>query len=575
MCRPANDLSGRRWRRRAAALASALGASLTVGAHPAEARPADDLETVSVRLLTINDLHGSLQPPKGARAQISRPDGPATDAGGAAYLAAYVQQLRAQAPHSLLYSAGDSWGSSSIESALFHDEPTVDLLNMMGVDAASIGTHELDNGFGELRRMQTGGCHPVDGCQFQSVFDGAQFPLLAANMTFPDGTPAALPYAVDYVDGIPVGVIGVMPSDAPAKIAVDSVTGLEFGDELEAIDRTADTLDFLGVHAIVVLLHRGDTEASGGPNSCDLGDGPARTIATRATPKVDAIFTADTHTQFNCTVDDPAGNPRPVMQAASHGRIVSVVDMTLDRATGEVNRERTQAFNQIVTHDISPDPMVADLVARASRQSDEIARRPVGAVTDDITREPTPGGESPLGDLIADAQLEAARGRGAQVALTNPGGIREDLLYDVDGTITYGNAYQVQPFLNSLEVRTLTGAQLKDVLEQQFQPREDGSTAELILAPSASLTYRTDRRAPIGSRIADIHVDGRPVAPDDDYRVAVNKFLADGGDGFTVLREGTEPASAGNDLDALTSYLQARSPVTPPAADRISIAGSN
>jgi 5'-nucleotidase len=199
----------------------------------------------------------------------------------------------------------------------------------------------------------------------------------------------------------------------------------------------------------------------------------------------------------------------------------------------------------------------------------------VGAVTDDITREATPGGESPLGDLIADAQLEAARGRGAQVALTNPGGIREDLLYDVDGTITYGNAYQVQPFLNSLEVRTLTGAQLKDVLEQQFQSREDGSAAELILAPSASLTYRIDRRAPVGSRIADIHVDGRPVAPDGDYRVAVNKFLADGGDGFTVLREGTEPASAGNDLDALTSYLQARSPVAPPAADRISIAGSN
>ncbi|RVW08393.1 bifunctional metallophosphatase/5'-nucleotidase [Prescottella agglutinans] len=569
-------MSGRRWRLRAAALASALGASLTVGAHAAEARPADDPETVPVRLLTINDLHGSLKPPRGARAQISRPDGPATDAGGAAYLAAYVQQLRAQAPNSLLYSAGDAWGSSSIESALFHDEPTVDLLNLMGVDAASVGTHELDKGFGELRRMQTGGCHPVDGCQFEPSFEGAQFPLLAANMTFPDGVPAALPYAVDYVDGVPVGVIGVMSSEAPDKIAVDAVTGLQFGDELEAIDRTADTLDFLGVRAIVVLLHRGDTQATGGgPNSCDLGDGPALTIATRATPKVDAIFTADTHAQFNCTVDDPAGNPRPVMQAASHGRIVSVVDMVLDRGTGEVNRERTRAFNQIVTHDISPDPMVADLVARAGKKSDEVAQRPVGAVTDDITREPTPSGESPLGDLIADSQLEAARGRGAQIALTNPGGIRADLLHDADGTITYGNAYQVQPFLNSLEVRTLTGAQLKDVLEQQFQARDDGSTAELILAPSASLTYRIDRRAPVGARIADIHVDGRPVAPDERYRVAVNKFLADGGDGFTVLRDGTEPASAGNDLDALTSYLQNRSPVAPPAPGRISLGAPN
>ncbi|WP_430335798.1 bifunctional metallophosphatase/5'-nucleotidase [Rhodococcus sp. ACT016] len=566
-------MSGRRWRRRTAALASVLGASLTVGVHSAAARPSEDADTVSVRLLAINDLHGSLQPPKGARAQVSRPDGPATDAGGAAYLAAYVQQLRAQAKNSLLYSVGDSWGSSPIESALFHDEPTVNLLNLMGVDAASIGTHELDDGFGELRRMQSGGCHPVEGCQFEPTFDGARFPLLSANMTLADGAPAALPYAVDYVDGVPVGVIGVMPSDAPSKIAADSVAGLQFGDELEAIDRTADTLDFLGVRAIVVLLHRGDTQATpGGPNSCDLSEGPAREIATRATPKVDAIFTADTHSQFNCTVDDPAGNPRPMMQAASHGRIVSVVDVAIDRRSGEVDRDRTQAFNQIVTHDISPDPMVADLVSRASRQSDEVAQRAVGAVTDDITREPTPGGESPLGDLIADAQLEAARGRGAQLALTNPGGIRADLLFDADGTITYGNAYQVQPFLNPLEVRTLTGAQLKELLEQQFQAREDGSAAELILAPSASLTYRLDRRAPVGSRIADIRVEGEPVDPTDSYRVAVNKFLADGGDGFTVLRDGTEPASAGSDLDALTSYLDAHSPVAPPAPDRISIA---
>lgn len=555
-------------------LAAALGASLTVGTHAVDARP-PDVDTVPVRLLAINDLHGSLQPPKGARAQISRPDGPATDAGGAAYLAAYVDQLRGQAPHSLLYSVGDSWGSSPIESALFHDEPTVDLLNEMGVDAASIGTHELDEGFGELRRLQDGGCHPVDGCQFEADFTGAQFPLLAANMTFSDGTPATLPYSVNYVDGVPVGVIGVMPSDAPSKVSVDGVAGLQFGDEIDAIDRTADSLDFLGVRAIVVLLHRGDEQATGGPNACEVGDSPARDIATRATPKVDAIFTADSHTQYNCTVDDPAGNPRPMMQAASHGRIVSVVDMSLDRATGEVDREQTQAFNQIVTHDITPDPRVAELVDRASTQSGEVAQRPVGAVTADITREPGTGGESPLGDLIADAQLEAARGRGAQIALTNPGGVRADLLAGDDDTVTFGDAYQVQPFANSLQVRTLTGAQLKEVLEQQFQPRDDGSVLELILAPSATLTYRIDRRSPLGSRIADIRVDGGPVDPDGLYRVAVNKFLADGGDGFTVLRDGTEPASAGTDLDALTAYLESHSPVAPPAPGRIAVAAPN
>ncbi|CAM3021189.1 bifunctional UDP-sugar hydrolase/5'-nucleotidase [Prescottella defluvii] len=556
-------------------VAAALGASLTVGALAVDARPADG-DVVPVRLLAINDLHGSLQPPEGARAQISRPDGPATDAGGAAYLAAYVQQLRGQAPNSLLYSVGDSWGSSPIESALFHDEPTVALLNRIGVDAASIGTHELDDGLAELHRLQNGGCHPVDGCQFEPTFGGAQFPLLSANMALPDGTPAALPYAVDYVDGIPVGVIGVMPSDAPSKISIDAVADLTFGDELEAIDRTADTLDFLGVRAIVVLLHRGDTQSGlGGPNSCDLADGPARAIATQASPKVDAIFTADTHAQFNCTVADPAGNPRPMMQAASHGRMVSVVDLAIDRDTGEVDRDRTQAFNQIVTQDISPDPWAAELVERASTQSAEVAERSVGIATADITREPDTSGESPLGNLIADAQLEAARGRGAQIALTNPGGIRADLLPDADGTVTFGAAYQVQPFANSLEVRTVTGMQLKDVLEQQFQPQSDGSTRELILAPSSSLAYRIDRGAPIGSRIADIRVDGIAVDPDTPYRVAVNKFLTDGGDGFTVLQSGTEPASAGTDLDALTAYLTNHSPVAPPHPGRIAVASPN
>ncbi|QBJ98704.1 bifunctional metallophosphatase/5'-nucleotidase [Rhodococcus sp. ABRD24] len=564
-------MRGRRWRSRAMVLVAVLSASLTVGVPASVARPSD-ADVLVVRLLAINDLHGSLQPPKGARAQVSRADGPATDAGGAAYLAAYVDQLRGQAPNSLLYAVGDSWGASPIESALFHDEPTVKLLDAMGVDAASVGTHELDEGFAEFRRMQTGGCHAVDGCEFQPEFAGAQFPLLAANMTFRDGTPAALPFAVDYVDGVPVGVIGVMPADAASKVSTDGVEGLEFGDELAAIDRAAATLDFLGVRAIVVLLHRGDEPAAGGPNSCDVEQGPARTIATRATPQVDVIFTADSHNQYNCTVSDPAGSPRPMMQAASHGRMVSVVDVTLDRATGEVDRERTQAFNQIVTHDIPPDPQAAQLTERATEQSAEVARRPVGRITADITRDATRGGESTLGDMIADAQLEAARGRGAQIALTNPGGVRADLTYTADGTVTFGDAYQVQPFANTVEVRTLTGSQLKDVLEQQFQTLADGSTTELILAPSSTLTYRIDRAAPPASRVTDLRIDGTPVAPDGRYRVAVNKFLADGGDGFTALRGGTEPASAGTDLDALTRYLEARPVVTPPTPNRISTA---
>ncbi|MFE5644450.1 bifunctional metallophosphatase/5'-nucleotidase [Rhodococcus sp. NPDC056516] len=562
----------RRMTRTCAVLATTLLA--TTATSLSGVATAQSQDTVSVRLLAFNDLHGSLRPPEGVRSEIRQADGSLTPAGGAAYLAAYVTQLRSQATNSLLYSVGDNWGSSALESAMFNDEPTVELLNRMKIDASAIGNHELDKGLAEFRRMQSGGCSAVDACTFSPSFDGANFPLMAANMTYTNGAPATLPFTVNMVDGIPLGVIAISPANTSQIVTPGGIADLQFGDEVEAINRTADVLDFFGVKAITVLLHRGDEPAvEGGPNDCNVESGPARDIALRASPKVDVIFTADSHQQYNCEFPDPAGNPRVVMQGASHGRIVSVADVTIDRNTREVVRDQTSAFNQIVTHDISPDPDIQALADRAWSEASESAQRPVGTITADLTRDRVPSGESTLGNLVADAQLAAGSTRGAQLALTNPGGMREDLDFGTSGQITYRQAYSVQPFGNSLEVLSVTGAVLKDALEQQFQIDVDGTGTERILSPSAGFTYALDRRAAPGARISEMRLNGQDIAPDAVYSIVVNKFLAEGGDGFTALKNSTQMTGAGNDLDALTALFAAGSPVSPPATDRIRTIG--
>ncbi|MHA4852460.1 bifunctional metallophosphatase/5'-nucleotidase [Rhodococcus sp. MSC1_016] len=551
----------------AAAVSLALATSVTAGLPDVQAQE----PPVSLRFLAFNDLHGSLTPPLGARSEVKQADGSGVPAGGAAYLAAYVDQLRGQSPHSLLYSVGDNWGSSALESAAFHDEPTVQLLNRMGVDASAIGNHELDEGYAEFLRLQRGGCHPVDGCRFDDTFEGADFPLLAANLQFEDGAPATLPFAVNYVEGIPIGVIATMPADTAHMVTSGGADGLRFTDELAAVNRTADLLDFFGVRAVALLMHREtEVDQDNRPDECDVESRRTHDVALRASPKVDVIFTADGHQQYNCTFPDPAGNPRVLMQGASHGRIVSVVDVAIDRTTRDLLRERTSSFNQVVTHDIPPDPDTRLLVDRAGELAGEVSRTWVASLQHDLTRETTDSGESALGNAVADAQLAAGTAFGAQVALTNPGGLRADLVGD---TVTYGQVYAVQPFGNSLEVLTLPGATLRSVLEQQFQPRGDGSVTERILSPSSSLTYTIDRSATVGNRISDIRVNGEPVSPEGVYRVAVNKFLADGGDGFDAFRTHTEAVHAGCDLDALITYLGAGSPVSPPRTDRIAVVG--
>jgi 5'-nucleotidase len=568
--------------RRTAFVAAAALAALGVAAAPASAAPAAaaTTATTSVRLIGLNDFHGNLQPPTGSSGRVVQSDGTTVDAGGAAYVATHVKALRAAAPGgaSVVLSGGDNIGASPLASALFHDEPTIEFLNAIGVDASAVGNHELDEGYSELGRIQLGGCHPTDGCQFHDPYKGAKFPFLAANMTFErTGLPAALPFTVEIRNGVPIGIIGATLKGLPDIVSAAGIRGLKFGDEAAAINKTSKLLQALGIKSQVVVIHQGDsTVGSNGPNDCNLApQGPLSAINAGVSPNVDVIISGHSHTQYNCQLPDPSGTPRTVIQSLSFGRLLGVVDLTIDKRTRDVVRSATTAQNVIVTRTVTPDAAVAGLVDEAVTKSAPIANRQVGTITADIVRAAAPSGESPLGNLIADSQLAATTSAGAQIALMNPGGVRADLTYasstvgEGDGVVTYGEAFTVQPFGNILQTLTYTGAQIDAVLEQQWLA--GGPTR--ILQPSSTLHYTTTLANPIGDRVSGITINGVAVDPAATYRVTVNNFLSGGGDSFSVLTQGTDVAGGPIDLDAFTAYLTANSPVAPPATDRITVAG--
>jgi len=558
--------------RRTAVLAAATLAVGVAVAAPATAAPGPKAapNTTTVRLIGLNDFHGNLEPPAGSSGRVVQSDGSTVDAGGAAFLATHVRQLRAEQRNSLVLTGGDNIGASPLASALFHDEPTIEFLNSIGTTASAVGNHELDEGYKELLRIQFGGCHPVDGCQFHNPYPGAKFPYLASNITFTKtGLPATLPFTVKIVNGAKIGIIGATLKDLPTIVSPDGIQGLSFGDEAAAINRSSALLQRLGVKTQVVVIHQGDSTVGGGPNDCNLAaSGPLSAINAAVSTNVDVIISGHTHTQYNCKLPDPAGKLRTVIQSLSFGRLLSVVDLKIDRKTGDVIRDASTARNEIVTRTVTPDPAVQAIVDEAVTKAAPIANQQVGKITADIVKAPVASGESPLGNLIADSQLAATeQSAGAQIALMNPGGVRADLVFAPDGVVTYQDAFTVQPFSNILQTLTYTGAQIDQVLEQQWLP---GLTR--ILQPSSTLHYTQTLANPIGDRVSNITINGVPVDPAATYRVTVNNFLAAGGDSFTALTQGTDVTGGPIDLDAFTAYLTANSPVSPPATDRITVA---
>lgn len=547
---------------------AAMGAG-SAAAGP-QAPPSPENRLVQVQMLGLNDFHGHLEPSTPGFMAGQR-------AGGAEYLGTHIDQLEASNPNNtVVVAAGDLVGASPLVSALFHDEPSVEALTEIGLDFASVGNHEFDEGSEELLRMQYGGCHPDDGCQDGDGFAGAGFQYLSAN-AFRDVPGDLLPaYAVKKFDGIKVGFIGLTLEGTPTIVTPSGVAGLTFSDEADMTNRIVDKLrDEEGVRAFVVLIHEGGYQ-SGGFNSCAGISGPIVDIVRRTTSQVDAFVTGHTHQGYNCNIEgspeDPAAS-RPVTSASSFGRLVTDYDLVLDRLTRDVVSMTVN--NMVVTQTVPKDEAVSKIVSKYAELSAPLRNRVIGQITADITRTQTSAGESRLGNLIADAQLAASvpSPADARVAFMNPGGIRTDLLYkqsksEGDGNVTYEEAFAVQPFGNSLVTMTLTGTQIDRLLEEQWIGRP---TSPRILQVSDGFSYTWSSSAPAGDKVdpASITLGGAPVDPSASYRVTVNSFLADGGDGFFVLRDGTGRVGGPIDLDALAEYFGLHSPVAPPATGRI------
>lgn len=582
---------------------------------------------VTVQLLAMNDFHGRVSNTSGGDSQLLTSPGPdgvygvnpttrvnddvSTTVGGSANVAATVQSLQATfddtttGPRdSFFVGAGDLISASPFESSVFKDEPTIEVLNAMGLDASSVGNHEFDRGTEELRRISAAtdgtftddvtacegvtvgvdGCFGTDGHEFE----GAAFPYLAANvLDKATGEPMLPPYQVFRTPANQrVAMIGVVTETTPTIVSPTGITDVTFIDEADAVNTWVPRLQAMGIQAIGVLVHEGGTAGNATPVAYDgcagttnsdgtvnpTITGPIADINERMSPAVDLIVSAHTHNAYNCMLADPAGNPRLVTQAGFYGRLVTDIRLSLDRRTGDVDRSATyQATNVPVTR-TEADPEVQSIVdywnARAAETGDVV----VGTVTGDLLRARNGttvvrNDESVLGTFVANAQLSGARARpelgDPVVAFMNPGGLRTDI---TAGEVTYRELFDVQPFSNTVNTITLTGAAIDDVLEQQFRGASSGT--DLVLSTSDGFRYEYDRSRPEGDRVFDcsISIDTVPVDPVASYRVAANSFLAGGGDSFTAFTAGSGQVTGPVDVDTSVEYLQGQT-LTPPTGD--------
>jgi 5'-nucleotidase len=536
--------------------------------------------TVNVQLLAFNDYHGHLE--------ATTPGNLNGDpAGGGEYLSAKLNELRTGQRNSLTVAAGDLIGGSPAFSGLFHDEPSVESLNAMDLDVSSVGNHEFDEGVTELLRMQNGGCHPVDGCYFPSEpYPGADFQWLAANTVNAQGETPLPPYWIEQFDGVKVGFIGMTLEATDTLVAAAGIQGWEFLDEVETANALVGELRSQGVQAIVVLLHEGGSQnpPPGEIDACRNISGPVVAINNGLHPEIDVLITGHTHLPYNCRLPDVNGNDRIVTSAYSYGRVVSEINLVIDKRSREVVREKSTAVNHpVVQSQIMPDPAITSILDKWQPLVDAAGNTPVGTISADITRGGNPPGsdrgvESAAGNLVADAQLWSTSANGADVAFMNPGGVRSDLTYaqsagEGDGVVTFGEAFTFQPFGNELRTFPMTGAQIVDALEEQCQPL-GSSRPFLHLGVSEGFTYDLATTIVAGDctsvTISNVMLNGVPLNPGATYNVTVNSFLSDGGDNFGTFDTITAPKlDGGNDLLALVNYLGTFGPVDPPSTDRV------
>ena len=581
---------------------------------------AKKVKRIKLDLFAINDFHGQLEtiapdtrPGRTGGGEVLKGsiDFPA---GGAEFLATHLKQLRAtsadRGASNFTVAAGDLIGATPLLSAAFHDEPSIETMNEIGLDVSAVGNHEFDEGYRELKRMQKGGClADGDGANNQNScpdaanpFQGADFKYLAANVKFENTRkPILAPFNVKKVQGKKVAFIGMTLEDTPNIVTQAGVQGLVFKDEVKTVNKLVPRLQERGINAMVVLLHQGGVPVSiTEPSGCDQVTGPGIDIAKALHQEIDVVIEGHTHLPYNCTVSDPKGKKRLVTSAYSTGRVITEVRLKLRGKNGEVIRPESRAINHIVTNSdgTAADAAITALINRyktlvapiankvlgrldpvaPSTPAQSLPRTPARAPGDTGTTNSNAGEDHALGNLIADSQkLDASTGATRPVvAFMNPGGIRADLVENAAGDITYGAAFSVQPFNNYVVSMDLTGLQILSVLNEQWNGRNE--TANNILQVSG-IQYTYDRsdalgtgNAVVGTPMLDLDRNGSFEAaldPATTYRVAVNSFLSDGGDGFGTLATGTNKFFGGLDIDALAAHLAANNPYVPTAEDRI------
>jgi len=530
---------------------------------------------VEVQILAINDFHGNLEPPN---LTVPASDAP-VPAGGAAYLASALKQLRT--PTSVTVAAGDLIGASPISSALFLDEPTIKALNLAGLELASVGNHEFDKGVAELKRMQQGGCEKYTRRQPCAIepFAGAGFQYLAANVVGLSGQTLFPGTAIKQAGGVRIGFIGMTLKETATLVSPSGVAGLNFTDEAATANALVPGLKAAGADTIVLLIHQGASiQGRYDDPSCPGLAGDVLPILAKLDPAVQLVVSGHTHNAYICRVPGPGGTSRLLTSAGKYGALVTDIRLTFDRPGGTltggkgefviVQGEPIQTARLtaplVRAHRVFPaDPEVAALVARYRKAASGAANRPVGRLAGPAMK----GGddvESQAAGLVSDGMLFAARdpARGsADFALMNNGGARTDLLPAADGTVTFGQIFAMQPFANNVVTKSYTGAEIKAVLEQQFNSGRNSVAQPNLLTPSANFRFSYDKSKPAGERIVAMALNGQPIDPVKTYRVAINNFLASGGDNFTLLAAGGDPVDAGLDLDATEAYLATNPPV--------------
>ncbi|SEN63447.1 5'-nucleotidase [Mesobacillus persicus] len=486
-----------------------------------EKPPAANNRYKQIQLLAINDLHGQLN--------VTRRVG-GKPAGRVDYLAAYLKQRQAEnEKNTLLIHTGDMVGASPPVSALLQDEPTIRILNKLNFDIGTVGNHEFDEGRNELQRLIQGGTHEQTG-----DFAGSEFPWVVANVVDENtGNPVLPPYKVIKVNGMPIAFIGVVYSETPSIVVPSGVAGLKFTDEVEAINRYIPELKEQGVRSIIVLAHNpGSSSVNGDNPSGELVD-----IANGVDDEVDIIYGAHNHAYMNSMVDN-----KLLVQSYSYGTAFSDVDIEIDPKTKDIVTKRAEIITTF-QGGMEPDPEISDLLTNYEAAVEPIVNRVVGSAATHLTALRNDNGESVMGNLVADAQRQAMK---TDIALMNPGGIRADI---DEGDITWGEVYTVQPFNNDLVKMTMTGQQIRDVLNQQW-----GTNTTMLQI--SGFTYTWDGRQPSGQRIVSIQLpDGSEMDSNQTYTVTANSFLAGGGDGFTVFTKAQNKEIGPVDLDALVDFI--------------------